>query len=37
MVKDVDNVFYEAVNLSLKQKPLRKSTIISSSILKYLK
>jgi hypothetical protein len=26
MVKDVNNVFYEAANLSLKQKPLRKST-----------
>ena len=26
MVKDVNNIFYEADNLSLKQKPLRKST-----------
>jgi hypothetical protein len=26
VVKDVNNVFYEAANLSLKQKPLRKST-----------
>ena len=26
VAKDVNNVFYEAANLSLKQKPLRKST-----------
>jgi hypothetical protein len=34
MVKDVNNVIYEAANLSLKQKPLRKSTNKSKQNLK---